>query len=80
MKLIIEIPEDDYREVQDGRASVSMMRKAIGNGTPLDQEPCEDVPNNGTLYVCPCGYGWDKTKVVRHHFCPNCGAKVKEGD
>ena len=35
MKLVIDISEDDYRKVQDGRASVSMMRKAIRNGAPL---------------------------------------------
>lgn len=37
MKLVIDIQEDDYRKAQDGRASVSMMRKAIVNGTPLDK-------------------------------------------
>ena len=35
MRIVIDISEDDYRKVQDGRASVSMMRKAIRNGTPL---------------------------------------------
>ena len=35
MQRVINISEDDYRKVQDGRASVSMMRKAIRNGTPL---------------------------------------------
>ena len=35
MQIVIEIPEDDYRKVQDGRASVSMMQEAIRNGTPL---------------------------------------------
>jgi adenine specific DNA methylase Mod len=35
--------------------------------------------NNVNIYRCSCGYGWDKSKVVRHHFCPNCGAKVAEG-
>ena len=35
MQVLIEISKDDYRKVQDGRASVSMMRKAIRNGTPL---------------------------------------------
>ena len=35
MHIVIDILEDDYRKVQDGRASVSMMRKAIRNGTPL---------------------------------------------
>lgn len=35
MQIVIDISEDDYIKVQDGRASVSMMRKAIRNGTPL---------------------------------------------
>ena len=34
MKLVIEISEDDYRKVKDGRASVSTMQKAIRNGIP----------------------------------------------
>lgn len=44
----------------------------------LQQESCEDVPdiNDGNIYKCSCGYGWDKSKVVRHHFCPNCGRAV----
>ena len=44
----------------------------------IEQEPCEDVPdiNNGNIYKCSCGYGWDKSKVVRHYFCPNCGRTV----
>lgn len=45
----------------------------------LEQQPCEDVPdiNDGNIYKCSCGYGWDKNKVVRHHFCPNCGRAVE---
>lgn len=35
MKIVINISEDDYRKVQDGRVSVSTMRNAIRNGTPL---------------------------------------------
>lgn len=35
MKIVIDISEDDYRKLKDGRASVSMMRKAIRNGKPL---------------------------------------------
>ena len=50
MKIVIDISEEDYRRVQDGRASVSMMKKAIRNGIPLDKiraeilEKCFDVP------------------------------------
>ena len=37
MKLVIDIPEEEYQKVQDGRASVSMMRNAIRNGTALPE-------------------------------------------
>lgn len=54
MKLVIDISEDDYRKVQDGRASVSMMRKTIRNGNPLpkghgrilDEKDILDTENN----------------------------------
>ena len=44
----------------------------------LEQQSCEDVPdtNDGNIYKCSCGYGRDKSKVFRHHFCPNCGKPV----
>lgn len=44
----------------------------------IEQKPCEAVSdiNDGNIYKCSCGYGWDKSKVVRHHFCPNCGKPV----
>jgi hypothetical protein len=34
-EIVIKIPEDYYRKVQDGRVSVAMMRTAIRNGTVL---------------------------------------------
>lgn len=57
--------EKEIREAKD------MAIKALEN--------C-DVPdiNDGNIYECPCGYGWDKSKVVRHHFCPNCGRAVNK--
>ena len=46
-----------------------------------EKEPItkNDVPENNAenIYICSCGYGWDKSKVVRHHFCPNCGKAVE---
>ena len=59
------IPAENYSEVEE-------IMKA------LEPEPCEDVPgiNDENIYKCSCGYGWDKSKVVRHHFCPNCGKPV----
>lgn len=35
MKIIIDILEEEYQKVQDGRAPVSIMRNAIKNGIPL---------------------------------------------
>lgn len=35
MQIVIDISDDDYRKVQDGRASVSIMRNSIRNGAPL---------------------------------------------
>ena len=35
MQIVIKMSEEDYRKVKDGRASVSSMRDAIRNGTPL---------------------------------------------
>lgn len=43
MKIAIDISEDDYRKVQDGRASVTMMRDAIRNGTPLTLNTLADA-------------------------------------
>ena len=32
MQIVIEMTEDDYKKVQDGRAAVTVMRNAIRNG------------------------------------------------
>ena len=60
----------------DGHGYIWRQIKSLPPATP---EPCEDVSdiNDGNIYECSCGYGWDKSKVVRHHFCPNCGRAVE---
>ena len=35
MQILIEISEEEYHKVKDGRCPVSVMRDAIKNGTPL---------------------------------------------
>ena len=85
-----ELMEHAWRDKLDSRELIAKMIKQaptvkeIPTKIPIDifeklasQEPC-DVPdiNDGNIYECPCGYGWDKSKVVRHHFCPNCGRAV----
>lgn len=49
MKVVIDISEDDYRKVQDGRASVAMMRDVIRNGAPLPKG-CGDLIDANELY------------------------------
>lgn len=68
MKLIIDISEDDYKKVLDGRASVSMMRKAIGNGTPLEQEPCDDCIKREDALMCLTGEWTESTDELIHRF------------
>ena len=35
MQILIELSEENYRKVEDGRCPVSVMRDAIRNGKPL---------------------------------------------
>ena len=54
MKLIVDISEEDFEKAKHGRAGVSVMRKAITNGTPLpkghgrilDEKDILDTENN----------------------------------
>lgn len=65
--------------IKQGVSDMSLCAEALDMAIKaLEQESCEDVPdiNDGNIYECSCGYGWDQSKVVRHHFCPNCGRAV----
>jgi len=91
MQIVIDISEDDYIKVQDGRASVSTMRNAIRNGTPLpglghwsrktkvDAYDIEGVKTWGIK--CQCDRCTFTTIVVEdfgyYSYCPNCGAKME---
>lgn len=68
MKLIIDISKDDYIKVQDGRASVSMMRKTIENGTPLEQEPCEDCISREDALMALTGEWTELTDEIIYRF------------
>lgn len=87
MQIVIDISEDDYIKVQDGRASVSMMRKAIINGAPLPKGHWEWVqydynPNIGNWHCSECriivveGVKNKISGVPMYKYCPNCGAKM----
>ena len=64
--------------IKQGVSDMSFCAEALDMAIKaLEQEPCENVPDNdGNIYECSCGYGWDQSKVARHHFCPNCGRAV----
>lgn len=57
------------------KKSLDFMQKFVEKLTPADLQPCKDSEN---IYECSCGYGWDKNKVCRYHYCPNCGKAVED--
>ena len=71
------VPQAVRRVGEDRTYHEKEIRKAKDMAIKALEQPC-DVPdiNVGDIYECPCGYEWDKSKVVRHHFCPNCGRTV----
>ena len=75
--------DDEEVPMSDKDKLLLEVNKAICNNLKvLEQKPCEDVSdiNDENMYECSCGYGWDKSKVVRHHFCPNCGRKALKAE
>ena len=82
MKLIIEIPEEDYKFIKElqgliigGRGNCKTIQKnvinAIRNGTPHEERsPGEWEDYSVNFYKCPeCGYLLNK-------FCPSCYNEV----
>ena len=91
MQIVINISEEDYRKVKDGRASVSMMRNAIRNGTVLskghgrlgDLDKLErDMKNGINAGLLMDGYE-DYTNINSVDdcvFCVECADTVLEAD
>ena len=72
MKLVIDISEDDYRKVQDGRASVRLMRKAIANGTPLPKGHWIHRTQDGGCFWEECSVCHTE-RAFSTKYCPDCG-------
>ena len=91
MKLIIDIPEEDRKDI----GNVHFVRedlkfkigKAIMNGTPLDDVKAEnkgewiaDVDKWGDVVTTVNGYTCSKCGAFnsdKDNFCPNCGADMR---
>lgn len=77
IKIVLVVAEEFEITVQGEEFTEEKCNEAVEIVTKaLEQEPCE----NPHIYECSCGYGWDINKVVRHHFCPNCGRKVPKAE
>ena len=58
MQIVIEMTEDDYKKVQDGRAAVTVMRNAIRNGKVLPKGHGDLVDRNELLGYIDSMQSW----------------------
>ena len=60
MKLMIDIPEEDYIRLRDEGmfGNVTTFKRAVREGIPLEQEPCEDAISR--QYLIERATSWDK--------------------
>ena len=82
MKLIIDTPNYNLKEVQNGSIASKVLLEAIKNGTPYEENPQGKWVMVGTWYddydnlkfKCnQCG------RIVndRENYCPKCGADMR---
>lgn len=77
MKLIIDIPNYNLKEVQNGSIASKVLLEAIKNGTPYEERPIGHWVKRGFneyCQFCHCmkwNFGMD--------FCGRCGADMKGG-
>ena len=88
MKLIIDIPEEDYRYIKELQSLViargtckTIQREvinAIKNGTPYEERPkgkwVKKPHVYGVDYCSECDF---ELKIDDTNFCPNCGAEMR---
>ena len=74
MQIVIDIPEEDYQKVIDGRCPVAIMRDAIRNGTPLPKGHW--IKTKDGYHRCDkCG---SRGSAIKARYCHHCGAKMVE--
>ena len=73
------INRDDLLKAAWGKPTLSLSVYDIGNIKPVDV-----VPVRHARWVYPIGMAWDYVcsecgkpiGVIKHNYCPNCGAKM----
>jgi len=87
MKIVIDIPDEDYKFIKDlqfyhsGRRSGRTIERNVINGikggTPYEERPHGEwkrIIEEDNDVECPfCGFQEDG---VYYNFCPSCGAKM----
>lgn len=80
MKLIIDIPDYNLDDIQNGSIACGQILKAVKNGIPYEERPqgewLFDKENSFTIdmFKCSiCGYFGH----THFKFCPNCGADLR---
>lgn len=85
MKIVIDIPEDMYKDadiliVKD----LPELKKIIANGIPYEENPQgkweHDKLFGDCAYVCSfCHTIWMSSEIQNMHYCPTCGASMQKG-
>lgn len=92
MKLLIDISEEEYKEVLEdtysGTPFENKIFTIIVNGTPYEEEErpqgewIKKVDDVGFVsYICnKCGFELELEDCSDSYYCTICGAKMKEAD
>ena len=86
MKLIIDIPEEVVKAIQNGKDYRYDIHTAIAQGIPYEERPSGEwirkVDDVGFVsYVCnKCGFKLELEDCSDSYYYTNCGAKMKEAD
>lgn len=88
MKLIIDIPDDVYEDIEHCKGDyinyyINSLNWAVRNGTPYEERPQGEWIDICTLPIirkCSiCGNKIGNEMGFYNNFCPNCGAEMQKG-
>lgn len=90
MKLIIDIPDEVYDDIEHNKGEyINTLNWAVRNGIPYEERPQGEWKETGyetgalgiTYRQTQCSNcGWEHALPMWLNFCPNCGAEMRRGD